>query len=176
MTPFHFKEQLQSPRLKLVKIRMDLAQTMFDLIIKEKERLCTFLPWPKFINILDDEIKFVNDSLEKWNNKTCFTYNILLKDQSYLGNISVFNFNWEKGEAEIGYWLSSSSQGKGLMSEAVKTIGNELRINKFKKLHIKTLAHNLRSQKVALSCGFTDTQKTVIQNNESLKLYTKDLI
>lgn len=65
------------------------------------------------------------------------------------------NFPLQAGEAEIGYWIGTPHQGKGLTTEAVRRLLQRC----FEELHLHTVwgSHyegNLRSARVLEKCGF----------------------
>jgi RimJ/RimL family protein N-acetyltransferase len=83
-------------------------------------------------------------------------YIILLRpDETHLGSIGAFRFDWNVPKGEIGYWLRTSFRGRGLMSEAVNALCDLLLTTlKFQRVEIRTDHRNLRSQRVAERCGF----------------------
>ena len=67
-------------------------------------------------------------------NKECLFWIITLKnDDSLLGSVCCWNFDFENGIVEIGYEMLPEFQGKGIMSEALKSVTeftfNEMKAN-----------------------------------------------
>jgi ribosomal-protein-alanine N-acetyltransferase len=90
-------------------------------ILKSDERLLkgyngrakTYEEARRFLQRINDEI-----SSNEW-----IDWGITLKDENKLiGSICFWNINEEQSKAEIGYELMFDCQGKGIMSEAVKTV------------------------------------------------------
>jgi hypothetical protein len=73
-----------------------------------------------------------------------------------VGDIGYHPIDWADRKAEIGYWLGESFQGKGLMTEACKTLITyafaELGLN---KVEIHCAAENIRSCAIPKRLGFT---------------------
>ncbi|HMB94739.1 MAG TPA: GNAT family N-acetyltransferase [Tepidisphaeraceae bacterium] len=76
-------------------------------------------------------------------------------EETHLGSIGAFKFDWAVPKCEIGYWLRSDYCGRGLMSEAVNALSEFLvNILQFNRLEIHCDERNARSSAVALRCGF----------------------
>ena len=113
-------ELISGKRISLRKHTVELADKMYQYVVEDRERLARFLPWPKFINSVDDEIDFINKCSQSWDNQTSVHYGIYRNsDDEYMGNISSFDFDWSNHTCEIGYWILGKFEGQGYMSEAV---------------------------------------------------------
>jgi [ribosomal protein S5]-alanine N-acetyltransferase len=67
--------------------------------------------------------EFMNKINELIQNNICLYWAIAFRDQNTLiGTICFWNFNFNKEEAEIGYELLPEYQGKGIMQEAIKRV------------------------------------------------------
>lgn len=116
-----------------------------------------FLLWSPGFHSLESVEKNMVDSAEKFlNDREEYKFLIIERESDeLLGCISLFIRNHSIPYFEIGYWLASNVMGKGVMSEACKLITN-LASNYFhaKRIEIRTAGRNVRSQSVALKCGF----------------------
>lgn len=100
-------------------------------------------------NMVNSSDNFLNDREE---------YKFLIighKQDELLGCISLFIRDRAVPFFEIGYWLSTDVMGKGIMTEACKLV-THLASDFFhaKRIEIRTARRNVRSQSVALKCGF----------------------
>lgn len=152
----YLKESLEGKNIVLKRHEIDLAQKMYDLICKDRERLSRFLPWPPHIKTVDDEMTFIKESLDAWNKHSGANYGIFRKsDEEYLGNIGSFNFDWNSESCEIGYWILGDFEGQGFMRDAVHTLETELLLVGFNRIVIMCEKENQRSRSIPESLGYT---------------------
>jgi ribosomal-protein-alanine N-acetyltransferase len=88
--------------------------------------------------------------------KNDFYFTIKTKEcNKFIGTITLWNIDWSKKYAEIGYELLPRFQGKGLMSEAVKGI-LDYAFNEAGFQHIEAYTHheNIASRKLLEGIGF----------------------
>lgn len=131
------------------------AQILFDSIQKDKERLSVFLPWPKYINSIQDELNWIQETNSEWENKTNFSFGIFRKsDNHFLGTIDIHNIHWKPMRCEIGYWILGDFEGKGHVSESVKILEKHIFGLGFNRIEIHCSSKNLRSANVPKSCGY----------------------
>lgn len=79
-----------------------------------------------------------------------FDYGIFLSNtDEFVGSLSVMNINWVTGKSELGYWINSENEGKGLISESVKLIEDYIFSRGFNKIEIRCTEDNLRSIAIA---------------------------
>ena len=83
-------ERLEGQRIYLKKHDESLAQTMYEYIVKDRERLSKFLPWPDFINKPEDKLDYIKLNNEKWDEGGLLVYGIFCKvNNLYVGNAGV---------------------------------------------------------------------------------------
>lgn len=134
---------------------MEMAATMFKYVARDRARLSRFLPWVPFIREVEDEKKYIESALEKWNNGTFFDYGVFdFKDNTYMGNIGIHNINWSDEHLEIGYWILGDFEGKGFISEAVLALEKVVFNLGFNRVEIRCDAANDRSASVPKRCGY----------------------
>lgn len=156
MDKIYLKETLDGVNIILKRHEIELAQKMFEYICKDRERLSQFLPWPKHVKTIDDEIKFIEDSIDAWEKYTSAAYAIFRKnDNEYLGNIGAFNFDWNHDSCEIGYWILGDFEGKGYIREAVQILEDELFFIGFNRIVVLIKEENQRSKTIPKSLGYT---------------------
>lgn len=165
-------EYITGERIILKKHTIDLAQTMFESVDKDRKRLEVFLPWVKNTKDVQDEIDFIKMIQKEWDKCQWFDYGIFSKsDNTYMGNIGVHHISWPHDCAELGYWLIGKFEGRGFISEAVKLLESELFGHGFHRIEIKCNPDNKRSKNVPLRCGYI-YEGTLRQSFKNNSVYT----
>lgn len=148
-------EVIKSTRITLKKHSKELAQQMFEYVVEDRERLSEFLPWPKLIQTVEDEITYIEESHKSWENHQSSSYGIFRNDDhEYLGNIEAFAYNWTNESCEIGYWILGKFEGQGYMSEAVLTLEDALFKTGFNRIVIRFNPVNDRSGSIPRRLGY----------------------
>lgn len=120
----HFPNEfrtLESERLILKEISMHDCDFLFE--IRNNEDNNRFIGRKK--STLEQVQQFITDRIADFAAKkgiTWMIYNIEFKQN--IGSICLWNFNFEKNSAEIGYELSPEFQGNGFMQEALSKVIN----------------------------------------------------
>lgn len=153
----HIKESLQTSRLLLKRYQEGDGRIVYNLIVANKSRLEDH--FPRTIAQITDENKaelYVRSRIADWYAQRGYFFGIWeMSSQTYIGQISVKNIDWEIPRAEIGYYISKEYEGKGLMTEVLKQIIKfSFEQLKVKKLFLRTTPSNARSSKLAENCGF----------------------
>ena len=100
---------------------------------------------------------FISERLKAVNNGDLYFWGISKIDNSKLiGTICLWNFNETKTIAEIGYELHPDFHGKGLMSEAMKSVLNfGFSTLNFVSIEAFTSKHNEPSKSLLNKFGFS---------------------
>lgn len=111
---------LSTNRLRLRQMQIDDKEAIFAL--RSDKNVSEFIDRPMATSIDDalEYIKMINDGVEqnKW-----ILWAITYKDSDDLiGTICLWNFSMEQSKGEIGYELSPTFQGKGIMQEAIRAV------------------------------------------------------
>lgn len=73
-----------------------------------------------------------------------------------LGGTGLHHIDWSVPRFEIGYWRRSGEQGRGVISEAVRTLARYAFDHlAARRVEIRMSSDNLKSRAVAERCGFT---------------------
>ncbi|QHT71355.1 GNAT family N-acetyltransferase [Rhodocytophaga rosea] len=150
-------ETLQNSRILLKRYQEGEGKLVYALIRDNKIRLQDH--FPRTISQITDEQKaelYVRNKMAEWYGQKGYFFGIWEKSsQTYIGQISVKNIDWEIPRAEIGYYISKEYEGRGLMTEVVKLIIKfSFEQLKVRKLFLRTTPSNARSSKLAENCGF----------------------
>jgi ribosomal-protein-serine acetyltransferase len=153
-------------RIELELISKKHADDLFQLIDEDRDYLAQWLVWPNFTKTVDDYLGFVERSRIEFAKEESLVCVILFngKPVGTAGYIDL-NKNLEKGE--IGYWLASSFQGKGIITQVTEALiqygFHELGLS---KVEIATAVENHKSQAVCERLGLT--LEGVVANAERL--------
>ena len=141
--------------LRLVQVRPDQADRLFELTDNNREYLGRFLPWVPYVKTVEDSQKHIAETIENRANGKIYTYGIEY-DGEIVGDISLRNLQDESQAPEIGYWISPDYSGKGLTTKAVRAL-TDLAIGKMglHKIAIRANPENIASNKVAEKAGYT---------------------
>lgn len=71
------------------------------------------------------------------------------------GSAGVHRADWERGDAEIGYWIAPWARRRGYATEATRAISEHLFERGFQRVHLVVADGNVASQAVAKKAGFT---------------------
>jgi ribosomal-protein-alanine N-acetyltransferase len=144
LTPF---PELSTQRLLLRQLDMRDENTVFTL--RSDEKVNAFLGRQRAVTI-DDARKFITkitDAISR--NESAFWAICLKNDHNMIGSICLWNISHDKEQAEIGYELLPSYQGKGFMQEAFEAVLRfGFRSMKAKRIEAWTTSQNLSSIRV----------------------------
>ena len=116
-----------------------------------------FLLWSSVFHSFESVQKDMTDAADNFlTDKGEYRFLIISRLSDELsGCISLFNRHPAIPYFEIGYWLATDAMGKGIMTEACKA-ATKIASDIFhaKRIEIRTAGRNVRSQAVALKCGF----------------------
>ncbi|MCM2267790.1 MAG: GNAT family N-acetyltransferase [Elusimicrobiales bacterium] len=151
-----FPELIGAPRLELRKHVLDLAETMYRYVDQDRQRLRVFLPWVDTTRSVDDEAAYIRMTHASWEKGTLFDYGLFERETgTYMGNIGVHNIAWAHDRCEFGYWILSSFEGKGFISEAVGALEKVCFGLGFHRLEIRCSSRNPRSAAVPRRLGYS---------------------
>ncbi len=127
---------------------------MFAAVDAERERLGEWMPWVVHATAIGAYSSFIKNALRSDEEGTEFHRGLFVGDQVIGGcGASVDLVN--RG-AEVGYWLSSSHEGRGVMTEAVRhLVGFLFDDYEVHRIMIRAAVGNGRSRAIAERLGFT---------------------
>ena len=131
------------------------AEQLFSLAENNRDYLSKHVSWIKKINSLKDESYFIERCIDGFSKSSCAHYAIKIRDHEIIGSIGFIKIDKELNEAHIGYWLSPSHQGCGIMSRIINRLINiTTRDTPLRTFIIVTSSENMNSQKLALQNQF----------------------
>ena len=140
------------------------AWRLCDFCTINAERLQRYFPKTLEQNLTPDLSKyFVERKIRAFANKEEFLFILKeKKNHTLIGLIYLKELDWDKKQGELAYALDYKVEGKGYMTETVKTISNwAFKQHQLKSLQIIVHNSNTGSIRVAEKAGFT-WQKVLI--------------
>lgn len=154
------------PEINLVFLHESLAEQLFKLVDTDREYLSHWLAWPVHIKKAEDYLPFIRDSITKYSKNEALVCAIEYKNE-LVGCISYNYISHSLKKVEIGYWLASDSQGKGVMTRCVKFLTNHaFNTLKMEKVESSVATGNIPSQNIFKKLGFVE--EGIITNYENL--------
>lgn len=152
--------------IKLSLVQKSFAKIYVDLLKKDYDNLEQWLAWPPNCKTEQDFMKFIQMSLHDYADGKSMVCAILFNDK-IVGNISFNSIDYKLKKVKIGYWLSSSAQGQGIITISSKKLidiaFNEL---KMQKIEISVATKNRQSRAVCERLGMS--LEGIIRNCENL--------
>lgn len=150
------------------------AASLFLLTDQNRAYLRQWLPWLDSTRSVADSLAFILDELARYKTNRGFSCGIWYQGQ-LVGSIGFHDINWKESKVEIGYWLSASFQGKGLMTHACcAMIDYAFNILHLKQVDIRCATGNSRSRAIPQRLGFQEIG--LVQQAEWLYDHFVDLI
>lgn len=143
---------IKSDNLELQTLSVDDAEAIFPLIDHDRVSMCQYLHW------VNEVVDVVSTRSYLENRISSEVYGVAWYKILYAGQVAgvfgVKSINRATSTAEIGYWLSSHYQGKGIVAQCISSIADLLRIkHSIHYLEIRCLENNTASIAVAQRAG-----------------------
>lgn len=136
-------------------LQLHQAEALLALINTNRKHLRRFLPWVDGITTIEDMKAFVQGALEELASGEQLPLTVWHQNQ-LAGTLTLHNIKASHRTAEIGYWLGTAFEGRGLMTQAVSALVvyafRELNLN---RLEIRASTKNLKSRAIPERLGFT---------------------
>jgi len=98
------------------------AQELFSLVDENRAYLRRWLPWLDDVKSLDDELSLIRSLSEKKDDD--FTFYIIRQFGNLVGVISLNWVDWSNRSFGLGYWISQSSAGQGIITKSCSRLMN----------------------------------------------------
>jgi ribosomal-protein-serine acetyltransferase len=114
-----------------------------------------WMPWCHENYVLEESATFVRSCVAGWDVGEEFGFAVFdLEGGEFLGGAGLNQLNRNHGFANLGYWVRSSRQGRGVAPAATRLVARfglrELGLN---RMEIVIATENLRSQRAAEKAG-----------------------
>ena len=148
-------DQIRTARLTLRAPRLGDGATILPAVRASLPELKVWMPWATDEYGIDDAEQWCRRTGAKSLTREELGFLLFLHGGEHVGNIGLFNFNWDVPRCEVGYWLATPHCGQGLMGEAVEAVFALARdACSIQRMEIRCDDRNVRSWRVAERCGF----------------------
>jgi RimJ/RimL family protein N-acetyltransferase len=148
--------ELQSERLLLRAPRFGDGAVINAAVVESIDELAPWMPWATPTPKVEDTELWCRQAHVRFLSREQLHFSLWTKDgKTCVGGCGLHKLDWKVPSAEMGYWMRTSHAGKGLMTEAVRTLVKfgmeELKLG---RIEIRCDERNVRSAKVAERAGF----------------------
>lgn len=113
-------ESFETQRLIIRAPRVGDGQALNEAIQESRERLMPWMPWSLRPQTVTDTEEIVRGAAARWQKREDLWMLMFRKsDGLCLGRTGLHQLHWGVGCFEIGYWVRTSAEGQGYVSEAV---------------------------------------------------------
>jgi len=132
----------------------EFAASLFQIVDTQREYLGKWLPWVKKTKAEKDSLDFLKSSILFNNGGQKLTIFIFYK-KNLVGSVAFVKIDKGNRAAEIGYWLSENTQGKGIMTKSCERLiqygFEKMNLN---RIEINVAPENLKSNAIPQKLGF----------------------
>jgi ribosomal-protein-serine acetyltransferase len=130
------------------------AKAVYDLIEGQRPYFENWLSWVERAKTLHDIRRFIREAQAFNEGGQRLTTFVHFKNQ-IVGSLSFTCLNMRHKKGELGYWLSQTLQGKGLITEScVRFIDYAFQELDLHRIEIRVLSDNEKSKGIPLRLGF----------------------
>lgn len=97
------------------------AGEILEVVDRERAYLGEWLPWVDTTRTAADTLKFIQNSLAQFAANEGFAAGIWCAEE-LAGVVGTHRVDWLNRRAEIGYWLASKFQGRGIITDACRAV------------------------------------------------------
>jgi ribosomal-protein-serine acetyltransferase len=130
------------------------ASMLFAVVDENRDHLRRYLPWVDNTRTVNDSVGFIQATLEQFARSQSLSTGIFFHG-ALAGVIGYHTIDWANRRTALGYWLSSSYQGHGIMTRAVRAMtSHAFGALSLHRMEIRAALENKRSRGVAERSGF----------------------
>lgn len=130
------------------------APALFLLINTSRKSLRKFLPWVDYNTNEEHSLRFIELMLRKADEQEAVAFGIWHGGE-LCGVIDLHGWDHALQKAEIGYWITESQQGKGIVTSSCKAlIGYAFAALRLNKVEVRFVLQNEKSAQIPIKLGF----------------------
>lgn len=130
------------------------APVVYSRIHKDRDYLREWLPFIDATLAEEDTLIFIRASLEQFSSNEGFAAGIW-NGAEFMGVIGTRRIDWLNRKVEVGYWIGREFQGRGIMTEACRTVVDHLlRELELNRVEIQCATGNAKSAAIPRKLGF----------------------
>lgn len=140
--------------IMLRRFREDDVAAVYEAVHRNFDHLMAYMHWMSPDYSMDSAKEFIGRAIEPIEKAGSLGFGIF-RGESLIGSIGFVYFDEKAGKTEIGYWIDREEQGKGIVSNACRTLINWVFEDlKFNRIEIRCSAQNARSAAIPERFGF----------------------
>ncbi len=154
---FDFPDSFETERLIIRAPKAGDGQAVYDAIYESFENLHPWMPWARTLQTLEETEEVMRRGAMRWILREDLLMLLFRKsDGLYVGGSGLHRMDWSVPSFEIGYWIRSSLEGHGYISEAVAGIRDfAFGVIGAERVEIRCDTRNIRSANVAKRAGYS---------------------
>lgn len=159
------RSEIKSDSLILRKYEMSFALLLFEAATESRGgEFSRWMPWCHESYAIEDSCEFIKkvekswcDTDDIWRSGIEFAYAIFdAKTEKFLGGVGLNQPNHTHKFYNLGYWIRTSQQNRGIASAATKILAKTAFVESpINRIEILTAVENIPSQKAAEKSGAT---------------------
>jgi len=169
-----FRLPVENSDIELRLVDPSGAPEVCELVLNNYEHLRPWLPWVSRGYSVESLLAFIKVSLNGYEKRSSLQ-TWIYKDNAIIGGIGFNTIDAINRSVEIGYWLSGSETGQGIMSDACRALikcgFEEYGIH---RIVIRCARENQKSQAIPIRLGFK--REGVLRDAEWLHNRFVDLV
>ena len=152
------QSEIRADKIILRKYKMSFAPLLFEAATESKGgEFSRWMAWCHKNYTLGESESFIAESIKNWRNQTEYDFAIFeTQGGKFAGGVSLNLINRERGSANLGYWVRTSRQNRGIANSAARLLAKsgfaDLKLN---RIEIAIATENIPSQKAAEKSGAT---------------------
>jgi len=131
------------------------AEAVYSVVDNDREHLRRWLPWVDRTTEPEYTRKFIQGALEQFARNEGFSAAIWVGGR-VAGGIGFHKLDWQYKNVEMGYWISSEFERRGIVTDASRALIHHAFTEwKLNRVEIRCATRNLRSAAIPKRLGFT---------------------
>src|SRR5262245_52633377 len=115
-----FPDSFETERLIIRAPRIGDGQILNEAIVESLPNLRTWLFWAQRLQTPQETEEIIRHAVARWISREDLWMLLFRKsDGLFVGRSGLHNIDWNTMRFEIGYWIRTSLEGQGYISEAV---------------------------------------------------------
>lgn len=147
--------QLVTPRLVMRPATLEDAAAHYEAARESMSEVGKWLSWCHSEMTLEESELWIKTCVDAWRNQEFYGFYLFERDGGrFVGCCTINEIDRFRRRANLGYWIRTSRQGRGIATEAVPIIAKfGFRELGLERLEIVAATGNLPSQRVAAKVG-----------------------
>lgn len=153
---FDFPDSFETERLLIRAPRPGDGPTVYEAAIASYDNLHPWIPWAKTRPTLESMEEYARRGSARFLLREDMPLLLFRKNDGLLvGGTGLHRMDWSVPRFEIGYWVRSSLEGQGYITEAVNGLTHfTFETLRAERIEIRCDSNNERSAAVARRCGY----------------------